>query len=394
MTIKKLAIALVVLCLMGIAVSFELTRIHLFVHTDPDYQSVCALSEGVNCETVAVSPYSVFAGLPVSVWGIAGYVVMGVFSLLAVSNRRRHHPSWPFGILLLLTLSSAVTSGVLAYISATRIDSLCLFCMASYGINAVLFVLCIIAVKHIETPIFKLFALDARALFSRPVIAFPLLIVGGTAVVLVELFFPTYWQTPGWKDLPPLESGVDDNGHHWIGAETPTVTIVEFSDYECPHCRAAHKAIRAFAAKYPNQIRLIHRHLPLDQACHPGLQQPFHKRACAFAIASECAGLAGRFWEMNDALFAIQDEMKTEDVDPVDIAVRLGLNRSDFKSCFEGRATAQRIAGDIREAMAKKLRGTPSFLVGDRLFLGRIPEGEIEALLMDPTVGHRDIASR
>lgn len=56
-------------------------RIHVFVHTDPSYHSVCAMSDGVNCETVAVSPYSVFAGLPVSVWGIAGYVVLGGLAL-------------------------------------------------------------------------------------------------------------------------------------------------------------------------------------------------------------------------------------------------------------------------------------------------------------------------
>jgi uncharacterized membrane protein len=60
------------LCLVGIAVSAELTRVHVFVHTDPDYHSLCAMSEGINCETVAISPYSVFAGLPVSVWGLAG----------------------------------------------------------------------------------------------------------------------------------------------------------------------------------------------------------------------------------------------------------------------------------------------------------------------------------
>jgi uncharacterized membrane protein len=61
--------AFVLLSLLGVAVAIELTRIHVFVHIDPSYHSVCAMSEGLNCETVAVSPYSVFAGLPVSVLG-------------------------------------------------------------------------------------------------------------------------------------------------------------------------------------------------------------------------------------------------------------------------------------------------------------------------------------
>ena len=65
---RGLVIAFVLLCLLGLGVSIELSRIHVFVHTDPSYHSVCAMSEGVNCETVAASPYSVFAGLPVAVW--------------------------------------------------------------------------------------------------------------------------------------------------------------------------------------------------------------------------------------------------------------------------------------------------------------------------------------
>ena len=56
------------------------------------------------------------------------------------------------------------------------------------------------------------------------------------------------------------------------------------------------------------------------------------------------AGVQGRFWKMNDALFSIQETVKTEAVDPVELAVRLGLNRSDFKRCLESRATAERIA--------------------------------------------------
>jgi protein-disulfide isomerase/uncharacterized membrane protein len=391
MSHKKLAVVIALLCLAGVGVSVELTRIHLFVHTDPDYHSICAISEGINCETVAASPYAVFAGLPVSVWGIAGYLVMGLFAIWA-AGAKRPSPTWPLGILLSLTVVSSVASALLAFISATRIDSLCLFCMISYGINGVLFVVCVIAVKKSGVRIPALFARDAKTLTGRPCLAAGLALAGITAVLLLEALVPSYWKTPGWNDLPKLDSGLDASGHHWIGAVQPEVTIVEFSDYECPHCRAAHKAIRATAAQYPRRVRLVHRHLPLDNSCHPGLRRPFHKRACLFAQAAECAGMEGRFWEMNDAIFSIQEAVKTENVDPVDLAVRLGLNRSTFKQCLEKGATSERIADDIREAMKRKLRGTPSFLVGDRLYLGRIPEPELEHLL--GTAGKRSKPSR
>jgi protein-disulfide isomerase/uncharacterized membrane protein len=369
------------LSLLGMGVSIELTRIHVFVHTDPSYHSVCAMSEGVNCETVAVSPYSVFVGLPVSVWGLVGYLLMGGLALWSL-GKRRLHSTWPIGLLLVLTAFSVATSAVLAYISATRIDSFCLFCMGSYGINAGLLIVSLVAWRRTGARIWELLMGDVKALIARPVVLAVLTLVGVMTLGSLLAFIPSYWKTLGWSDLSNLASGADESGHHWTGAQSPRLMIVEFSDYECPHCRAAHKAMRLLAAKHPERIRLVHRHLPLDMACHPGLGRPFHARACLFAEAAECAGVQGRFWEMNDALFSIQETVKTEDVDPVELAVRLGLNRSDFKRCLEGNATADRVAVDVRESMQKRLTGTPSFLVGERLFMGRIAEADLEQLLV------------
>lgn len=379
---RWLALLFAGLCGLGVAISAELTRIHVFVHTDPSYHSVCALSEGVNCETVAVSPYSVFAGLPVSVWGVLGYLLMGLLASWGWSEQRLR-PTWPLGILLSLTAFSVLASGVLAFISMTRIDSLCLFCMGSYAINLGLLAIGLAVRKQSAISPMRLLLADLQALAGRPLLAMLLLVAGAATLVALQLCVPSYWRTPGWSDLPRLATGVDEAGHRWIGASSPQLTIVEFSDYECPHCRAAHKAIRLLAAKRPDQVRLVHRHLPLDQACNHALRRPFHARACLFAEAAECAGLQGAFWEMNDALFSIQETVRTAEVVPEELAVRLGLNRSEFKTCLESHAMAGRIAADLREAAARKLRGTPSFLVGERLFLGRIEGGQLEQLLRD-----------
>ena len=387
---KKSGIAFGVLCLLGLGVSAELTRIHWLVHTDPSYHSVCALSEGVNCETVALSPYSVFAGLPVSVWGMIGYLTMGGFALWSLFSRHRSR-SW--GILLGLTSVSLLVSIGLAVLSATRIDSFCLFCMASYGINALLFGMCIAVVRRLERPIPHLLMRDLRVLWSRPVVAASLLAVGTAGFATLQIAMPAYWRTLGWDDLPALETGVDEQGHHYVGAESPKVTIEEFSDYECPHCRHAHKSVRVLVGKHSEDVRLVHRHLPLDQACHPKLKRPFHKRACLFAQAAECAGKQNRFFEMNDALFAIQDTVKTEDVDLVDLAVRIGLKRSEFKSCLETGATMDRVASDVQEALKRSLRGTPSFFIGDKLFVGRISEKVLESLIKEGS-RKQGIASR
>ncbi len=305
---------------------------------------------------------------------------MGGLALWA-SSKKRLHPAWPLGLLLSLMASSVAISAGLAFISATCIDSLCIFCMVSYAINVTLLAIGLVAWRRSRARPAQLLLADAKALMARPALATVLSLASIAALGAVEWLVPSYWKTPGWSNLPKLASGADESGHHWVGAPNPKLTITEFSDYECPHCRAAHKEVRILAAKHPTEIRLIHRHLPLDMACHPGISRPFHPHACAFAEAAECAGLQGHFWEMNDAFFSIQETVKADKVDPLELAVRLGLNRLDFKRCLASHAAVERITADVREAMSRQLPGTPSFLVGERLFLGRIPEAELENLM-------------
>ncbi len=371
------------LAVAGIAVSVELTRIHVSTHTDPEFHSICALSEEVNCETVALSPYSVFLGLPVSVWGIIGYLFLAGLAISGIPKRRLHD-TWPCGGLLALSVFFFTGSAVLAYISFFRIDSVCLFCAASYVINTVLLILSIAAVARRRLHPLKAVAADVGAMLRRPLLLAGVVLALAAAVGGTVLGVAPYWRGVGWDDLPELPSGVDEHGHHWIGAKKPEVTIVEFSDYECPHCRKAHRTTRALAARYPDKIRLYHRHLPLDSACHPRMKRMFHQFACHFAKAVECAGAEGKFWEMNDALFSIQNKIKSKDVDVNLLAVQIGLDRSAFKQCMASDEPMAAVKEDLDAAMEMGLRGTPTYLVNGRKYMGRIPDAVIAELLGDP----------
>ena len=167
---RVIDLIILILAILGIGISVELTQIHVLTHTDPEFHSVCALSEGVNCETVALSPYSVFAGLPVSVWGIIGYLLLAGLVISGIT-KRRIHATWPYGGLLVLSTVYAATSAVLAYISFTRIDSLCLFCMATYIINIGLLMLTISATFRLRLNPIKSFTADVAAMVRRPLIS-------------------------------------------------------------------------------------------------------------------------------------------------------------------------------------------------------------------------------
>ena len=366
---RVLLILILLLAVAGVGVAIELTRIHYFTHTDPSYHSVCAVNDKINCETVAQSPYSVFLGVPISVWGIMAYTVISVLTLWSLLGVRLHR-TWPRGILVFLFAAAFAASALLAYISFFRIDSMCLFCMTLYGINTILFSLGIaLAVRTGRSP-FKMLGEDLRALVSRPVVLLVLLVLAGGVGGGTKVLLPNYWEHIGWAELPELPNGVDKDGHHWIGAKDALVTVTEFSDYECPFCRRAHRNARGITVEFPDKVRLVHRQMPLDKACNRSVKRDFHRRACEFALAAECAGLQGKFWEMNDALFSIQDTVHAAAVDLDEIAVQLGLDRPAFARCVEKKETMGRLKKDMKDADRRKIQGTPTFFINSQPYEG------------------------
>ena len=368
------------LSVLGLLASLELTQIHYLTHTDPGFHAACAVSEEVNCETVALSPFAVFSGIPVSIWGALGYTTIGLLALWGLLPWRLCS-RWPVGLLAPITGLALVPTAVLATLSFSFIDSLCLYCMACYALNLALFATAVFDLRRAREQLADSFARDFSALLNRHRLLLVLSAGGALALLIIQVAVPSYWKAAGWSDLPALPRGTDADGHHWIGAKRPTTTVVEFSDYECPHCRRAHKNARQLAAEFPRDVRVIHRHLPLDRACHPGLSRDFHRHACRLAFAAECAAEQERFWEMNDALFAVQDDMPAEDVDVVRLAVQLGLDRSRFKKCLETGLGRERVERDLADAMAQHLNATPTFIIGERHWTGQLPRSALVGAL-------------
>jgi protein-disulfide isomerase len=213
-----------------------------------------------------------------------------------------------------------------------------------------------------------------------------LVLLGAMAAGLVALV-PPYWQ----RNAPPphayrlalqgLARGEAPGGGHWIGAQKPILTITEFSDYECPHCRLAHAQLRNIVARFPDRVRLIHRHFPLDQECNRSIERPFHQTACRAALAAECAGRAGRFWEANDVLFELSNSLAS--LSTKEIAAALKLDPATLDHCMKGEGLAD-VKNDIEVGIALKLDGTPAFLVDGQVYLGNLPAAVLERLRPAP----------
>jgi protein-disulfide isomerase len=146
-----------------------------------------------------------------------------------------------------------------------------------------------------------------------------------------------------------------------VGPETALVTIVEFSDFQCPFCGRVVETVKQIEKAYPKQVRLQFRHNPL----------PFHDKAQLAAEAAVAAGAQGKFWEMHDKLFANQQALDRPNLEKY--AGELGLDMNKFKAALDSGSGKAMIDSDKRLAAQFGATGTPSFFINGRPVRGAVP---------------------
>jgi protein-disulfide isomerase len=173
------------------------------------------------------------------------------------------------------------------------------------------------------------------------------------------------------KDARPVganaSSLIDDGAV--MGSAEAKVTIVEFSDFECPFCREFYATtFPALKSKYidTGRLRFSYRNLPL----------PFHSNARSAAEAAECAGAQGKFWQMHDKLFENQGSLGEGKYRS--LAGDIGLDMTEFNECMESRVMAQKVDKDIADARALNVTSVPTFYIGTKAYEGAAPLSEFE----------------
>jgi protein-disulfide isomerase len=140
--------------------------------------------------------------------------------------------------------------------------------------------------------------------------------------------------------------------------------IIEYSDYECPHCKVAQPVLRQLLEKYGSKVTRVHRNFPLEMA---------HKWARAAAIASVCAERQGKFEAYDAALFDRQDDWSKVD-DPTklfaDYAKEFGLDAGKFEDCRKDPAVDAKVSADRDEARALGVQSTPTFFIDGERMIG------------------------
>lgn len=167
-----------------------------------------------------------------------------------------------------------------------------------------------------------------------------------------------YIQKPS---LPMFEVNVGDAP--FKGGADAKVTIVEYSDFQCPFCSKGAQVLAALEKKYGNKIKIAFKHYPL----------PFHAQARIAAEAAMCAHEqdAKAFWKMHDAMFADQSKLDKDNL--IATAKKAGVKEAEFKSCLESGKFKAKIDADVAEGGALGIKSTPTFFVNGKLISGAQP---------------------
>ena len=162
---------------------------------------------------------------------------------------------------------------------------------------------------------------------------------------------------------------IDEGNPSYGDPATAPIVIVEFSEFQCPYCSRVVPTLKELVARYPEEVRVVFRHLPLD----------FHAQARGAALASICAGQQDKFWEYHDLLFENQRALAIADLKGY--ASSLSLDSAKFDDCLDSGRYTKEVEDDKKAGAAVGVAGTPAFFINGQFLNGARPFESFKELI-------------
>ncbi|MGE0171135.1 MAG: thioredoxin domain-containing protein [Oligoflexales bacterium] len=384
-----------VLALLGAAVSGYATWHHFKVRASGATDAICNISQKFNCDDVALSNYSELFGIPVAVLGVAFFASLLV--LLVTAKAKPQYRDDALTTFFGMTIVGAVTSVVLAIISATAIKVFCPTCMVVYVITFCLLVLVILRKADLPKPMaFKQLSNGSTyVLVTSLVVIAPVQMFKPPAQNL-KMDLPQQANGDGQDQMQgsildpkktdiPLNkgpfSGLGED-YRW-GSDDAKVVIVEFADFECPACQEAFHVLKQMKEQYGDKILVVFKNYPLDNACNTSVSRKIHEFACDAARLARCAGSIGKFAPFHDTVYANQQDLSQQKLRQW--ATEVGLTDTQINECLKSPDVLAKLQDDVALGNRVGVQGTPTiFINGQKVVGGRSYEAfrsEVEKLL-------------
>jgi protein-disulfide isomerase/uncharacterized membrane protein len=370
----------------AVAIGFHiyLTKTHYDLnYSNVAGQSLCNINSFLNCDAVSASPYSSLFGLPLALWGAATNLLLAIFVLIQafasyeLRNKMGLLNAWFASFVLTVSL-------VMAAISFTQMDAFCLFCSFTWLCSFLTVLFLILGLRRPQLknfigglkPTYK-FAQSPKILLS--VIFIPAVAVGSHFVYIMQ--FPVkdmeasiseYIST--WKQNEKFEFDIDQAMSMGASRDEARVTIIEFSDFYCGHCKHAAPVLHAFT-KSRTDVRFVFVPFPLDGSCNPHVPFKGDGMRCFLAKAVYCANKTQKGWALHDYIFGADHQVNDQEL--LKHAQSIGIDSRWLEKCVQAEETQTWIAKQCDAGHSAQLDGTPSVFVNGRY----LPAGNFYMIL-------------
>lgn len=343
-------------------------------------QSLCNVSEVLNCDAVSASRFSSFLGIPMAMWGVVTNFILLYFLAVTRFNLVQDRAKTS-RYSLMLSGVTVVASLVMGTISLVLMNNLCIFCIATYLLSFVGFFGIWKATEDATGPnltedikdIFTTEKWVAGFLIAIPVFAFVGNLMyleshGFSEIEKISAEKVAYWQVSAEQNFD-LSSGLSFQ----TSTVEPRMTIVEFADFRCPHCKFAAPTLHAFAKSHPD-VRLVFKPFPLDGTCNEAIRSGGDGISCGLSAAVMCAEqITKKGWVAHDYFFENQSEIiqiQNLEKNLEGVSSKIGISVEDLKKCIKDPATMEVVRKMAKEGEVAKIQGTPTIFANGKLLSG------------------------
>jgi len=372
---------------LAIGTHIYLTQHHYMSKLGLSKDSICNINSYFNCDAISTSAFSEIFGLPLALLGAVTnlYLFILLFQFLLSDNKDLTTPS-KYKFLKLFSGFILATSVVMGSISFLVIGKACLFCVFSYilSISGFLFI-------YLSIDRSKLNLNYSLQLNSKPVmlvILIPILSFFLNYIIRENLNFDRIKMIQAerisfWKNAKEIDFNMNTGLTLFPQRENVKMTIVEFADFLCPHCKHASTVLHTFVSENP-ETQLVFKFYPLDPQCNDSLDKnSSNGHRCQLAGLVYCSeSLAKKGWEAHKDIFTNQEKLHSSfslDEYINKYSAAFSIDQKQLKDCVQSDKTIDAIKVQAKEGQLANIKGTPAIFVNKKFLEG----GQQELILRE-----------
>jgi protein-disulfide isomerase/uncharacterized membrane protein len=303
------------------------------------------------CDFVQHSAYGSWFGIPVAVFGFAGYLVLAILSVVRSFSKPETQKLTTY-VALLVSGIGTIVSFYLIFISLTELNATCMWCISSATIMTLCFLAHGVLVQQDEP------VQPSRGMEMGYVIALTVLMLGGISLRATNLNTAAFVSSASTKKLPKsatIEFLVPKDAH-FLGPANAPLVIIEFGDLMCPHCKKSYDEMKKVVDASQGKVKFVFRHFPLYNL-------PGHEMAQSAATVAEICADKGKFWNYIDAIFGSADPDKLTKDDLKSLAVGVGVDAADLDRRLQddNDPAYTRVKNDFATGTTLNIDSTPTF---------------------------------